>query len=265
MANLITLSSQIGRAPENHGASRNVGYQPMLDHTKIIDKNANGAKDTFDGYEFKTDWNGSSNPMHNPTGNLFSENYADGLRFHTSATIGKDRKKYFQIWNRTSSNLWLPNVVGFTGFWKHNDRQTHPRLSMVCFHYMDATGARAGDYRPTENLFAYNSSNHYWRYDESGQHDSDVDWMIGYQLPSNHRSTVYNNNLYLHGISLQVLFRTSAIARHADGRFWNFKPIIAKDTGSVSKANADVCKSGKRLVIPALGNTYPLSGNIKLT
>ena len=58
MADLITLSSQIGHAPSNHGESRNVGYQPMCDHTKYINKMANGSKDTFDGYEFKTDWNG---------------------------------------------------------------------------------------------------------------------------------------------------------------------------------------------------------------
>ena len=63
MADLITLSSQIGHALSNHGESRNVGYQPMCDHTKYIDKMANGSKDTFDGYEFKTDWNGSSNPV----------------------------------------------------------------------------------------------------------------------------------------------------------------------------------------------------------
>ena len=64
---------------------------------------------------------------------------------------------------------------------------------------------------------------------------------------------------------MQILFRTSAIARHADGRFWNFKPIIAKDTGGATKSNANTCKSGKRLVIPARGNTYPVTGNIKLT
>ena len=265
MTTQIRLSSQIGYAPSNHSESRNVGYQPMCDHNTYINKMANGSEDTFDGYRFYTDWNGSSNPMATPSGNLFSENHADGLRFTTTSTIGKDRNMYYQLWNRSTSNLWLPNVVGFTGFWKHNDRQTHPRLRMVCFHYMDANGNRSGDYRPTENLFAYNSSSHYWRYDESGQHDSDVDWMIGYQLPSNRRSTVYNNNLYLHGISLQVLYRTSAIARHADGRFWNFKPIIAKDANSVTTANATTCKSGKRLVIPAVGNTYPKSGNLKLT
>ena len=265
MADLITLSSQIGHTPTNHSALRDVGYQPMLDYTKIQDKNANGSDDTFDGYRFYTDWNGSSNPMYAPSGNLFSENLNEGLRFHTRDTIGKDRNMYFQIWDRFNSNLWLPNVVGFTGFWRHNDRQTHPRLRMVCLHYMDKDGNRAGDYRPTENLFAYNSSSHYWRYDESGQHDSDVDWMIGYQLPSNRRQTVYNSQMYLHGISMQILFRTSAIARHADGRFYNFKPIIAKDSSGATKSNASTCKSGKRLVIPARGNTYPVTGNIKLT
>ena len=265
MADLITLSSQIGHAPSNHGESRNVGYQPMCDHTKYINKMANGSEDTFDGYRFYTDWNGSSNPMNTPSGNLFAENHDDGLRFNTSSTIGKDRNLYYQLWDRTNSNLWLPNVVGFTGFWRHNDRQTHPRLRMVCFHYMDATGARGGDYRPTENLFSYNSSSHYWAYDESGQHDSGSDWMIGYQLPSNRRQTVFNGQMYLLGISLQVTFRTSAIARHADGRFWNFKPIIAKDTSGATKSNASTCKSGKRLVIPARGNTWPVTGNIKVT
>ena len=117
MADLITLSSQIGHAPSNHGESRNVGYQPMCDHTKYINKMANGSKDTFDGYEFKTDWNGSSNPMNTPAGNLFATDHDDGLRFWTKDTIAKDRKMYYQLWDRHNSNLWLPNVVGFTGFW----------------------------------------------------------------------------------------------------------------------------------------------------
>ena len=89
--------------------------------------------------------------------------------------------------------------------------------------------------------------------------------MIGYQLPANRRQTVFNSQLYLHGISLQILFRTAAGSSVCDGRFWNFKPIIAKDTGSVQKSNADTCKSGKRLVIPARGNTYPVTGDIKVT
>ena len=226
----------------------------------------NGSKDTFDGYDLR------------PIGTevliqwtlqqviCFLTNHDDGLRFWTKDTIGKDRKPVLPIvMDRYNSNLWLPNVVGFTGFWRHNHRQTHPRLAMVCFHYMDATGTRGGDYRPTESLFSYDSSSHYWTYDNSGQHDSGSDWMIGYQLPANRRPTVYNSQLYLLGISLQDTFRTSASARHADGRFWNFKPIIAKDANSVVKSNAATCKSGKRLVIPARGNTYPLSGDIKLT
>lgn len=261
----LNLSSQLGYAPSNHGESRNVGYQPMCDHNTSVNKMPNGSEDTFDGHRFYTDWNGGSNPMNTPSGNLFATSFNNGLRFNTNDTIGKDRNLYYQLWNRTSSNLWLPNVVGFTGFWNHNDRQTHPRLRMVCFHYMDDNGNRAGDYRPTENLFSYNSSSHYWAYDESGQHDSGVDWMIGYQLPSGARQQVFNNKLRLLGISMHILFRTSAIARHADARFYNFKPIIAKDTGGVSKTNATTCKSGKRLVIPAVGNTYPLSGNLKLT
>ena len=149
------LSSQLGYAPSNHAESRNVGYQPMCDHTTAINKMPNGSKDTFDGYEFKTDWNGSSNPMHTPSGNLFSTNHDDGLRFHTSDTIAKDRNLYYQLWDRSNSNLWLPNVVGFTGFWKHNHRQTHPRLRMVCFHYMDDNGNRVADFRPTENYGLY--------------------------------------------------------------------------------------------------------------
>ena len=172
---------------------------------------------------------------------------------------------FVQYWDRFNSNLWLPDVIGFTGMWQHNNRQYHPRLEMVCFHYMDRTGARAGDYRPTEALRSYSSSNHYWEYGNSGQQDSGSQWWIGYQLPSNRRQTVFNSQLYLHGISLQILYRTAASAQTPDGRFWNFKPIIAKDTSGATLSNADTCKSGQRLVIPARGNTYPVTGNIKLT
>ena len=44
--------------------------------------------------------------------NLF-HNHDDGLRFTTTSTIGKDRNLYYQLWDRSNSNLWLPNVVGF--------------------------------------------------------------------------------------------------------------------------------------------------------
>ena len=265
MANLITLSSRIGHAPTNHEASRNVGYQPMVNPATYMDKMPDGSNDTFDGYKFETDWNGSTNYMRTDNGNLFAENFDDGLRFYTSSKIGKDRKLYYQYWDRFGTNMWLPNVVGFTGFWRHNNRQYHPRLQMVCFHYMDRDGNRGGDYRPTENLFSYSSSNHYWEYDNSGQHDSGSDWMIGYQLPANRRQTVFNSQLYLHGISLQILFRTAAASQTPDGKFWNWKPIIAKDKESVSKSDAATCKSGQRLVIPAIGNTWPVTGDIKLT
>ena len=265
MATLVTLSSQVGHAPTNQSALNNVGYQPMLDYTTYQDKMANGSKDTFDGYEFKTDWNGSTNYMRSNQGNIFANNADDGLNLYTSERIGKDRRLYVQYWDRFNSNMWLPNVIGFTGMWKHNNRQYHPRLEMVCFHYMDRTGTRGGDYRPTEALRSYSSSNHYWNYGNSGQHDSGSEWWIGYQLPANRRQTVYNSQLYLHGISLQILFRTAASSQTPDGRFWNFKPIIAKDTGGAELSGADVCKSGKRLVIPARGNTYPVTGNIKLT
>jgi len=265
MATLVTLSSQIGHAPTNQSALNNVGYQPMLDYTTYQDKMPNGTNETFDGYKFETDWNGSTNYMRSNEGNLFSNNYGDGLRLDSSSTMGKDRKLFVQYWDRFNSNLWLPNVIGFTGMWQHNNRQYQPRLEMVCFHYMDSTGARAGDYRPTEALRSYSSSNHYWEYGNSGQQDSGSQWWIGYQLPANRRQTVYNSQLYLHGISLQILYRTAASAQTPDGRFWNFKPIIAKDTSGATLSNADTCKSGQRLVIPARGNTYPVTGNIKLT
>lgn len=265
MANLITLSSQVGHAPTNQTALNNVGYQPMLDYTTYQDKMPNGSNETFDGYKFETDWNGSTNYMRSNQGNLFANDANDGLRLYASSSMGKDRKLWVQYWERFNSNLYLPNVIGFTGMWKHNNRQYHPRLEMVCFHYCDSTGDRAGDYRPTESLRSYNSSNHYWNYGEGGQHDSGSEWWIGYQLTSSRRQTVYNSQLYLHGISLQILYRTAAGSQTPDGRFWNFKPIIAKDSGGATLSDADTCKSGKRLVIPARGNTYPRSGNLKLT
>ena len=162
--------------------------------------------------------------------------------------------------------MWLPNVVGFTGLWNMDHPQTHPRLDMVCFHYMDSDGNRAGDYRPTEILRSFSSSNYYWEYGNSGQHTSGVDWYIGYQLPSNRRATVYNSDLRLHGISFDIKYRTSASARNASGTFYRFAPIIAKDGNSVIRTDAAECQSGTRLVIPAYGNKYPNpSTSIKIT
>ena len=262
----LTLSSQVGKAPTNQAAINSLDEQPMLDYTKTVSKQANGSKNTFDGYEFKTDWNGSTDVVVPPTGNIFATNYSDGLRFVTNTTIGKDRDYYYQIWNRNSSNLWLANVIGFTGLWRHNNPQYHPRLEMVCFHYMDSSGNRTIDYRPTEALRGHNQSNHYWNYGNSGQHDSGVDWWIGYQLNSaSRRQYIHDGDHRLLGMSLQIKFRTAAGSRTADGRFWNWKPIIAKDGGGAALADANTCKQGKRLVIPARGNTYPLSGDMKLS
>ena len=75
MANLITLSSRIGHAPTNHEASRNVGYQPMVNPATYMDKMPDGSNDTFDGYKFETDWNGGTNYMRTDNGNLFAENF----------------------------------------------------------------------------------------------------------------------------------------------------------------------------------------------
>lgn len=263
----IKLSPKLGTAPTNQAASRALPEMPIVDYRRTVDKMPNGSKDTFDGYEFKTDWNGSSNPMATDNGNIFSTDHDRGLRFYTTDTIGKDRKLYYQYWDRSVSNMWLPNVIGFTGLWRHNHPQTHTRLAMVCFHYMDKDGNRAGDYRPTEALRGHSESNHYWNYDNSGQHDSGVDWWIGYQLSPTYRSRVFNSQMYLMGMSFQFVWRTSASARHADCRYWNFKPIIAESaTGSASLQSAATCQTGRRLVIPAQYNTYPRSGNsIKIT
>lgn len=261
----IQLSSKLGCAPTNQSALENVGPQPMLDHTKVIDKMPNGSKDTFDGYEFKTDWNGNSNPLAVNNGNIFATDSNDGLRFYTTDTIGKDRDLYFQIWERWNSNLYLPNVIGFTGMWRCDHPQTHPRVDMVCFHYCDRDGNRAGDYRPTEALRSHSDTNYYWNYGNSGQHTSGVNYWIGYQLTSGRRRTVYSSQMYLMGMSIQIRYRTSASARNASCRLWNWKPIIAESESGASLQNADTCKSGKRLVIPAYGNTYPISGDIKVT
>ena len=267
MADLITLSSKLGHCPDGATAVRGVGYQPMVDHTTTQDKMPNGTNETFDGYNFNTDWNGSTNYMRTNNGNIFATDFGSGLHLYSSEKIGKDRDLYYQYWDRFGPNLYLQNVVGFTGFWQNSNRQYHPRLEMVCFHYCDDEGNRAGDYRPTEALRSYSSSNHYWNYGEGGQHDSGSDWWIGYQLPSGRRQTVLNSRIYLHGISFQFRYRVAsgAVSGVCDGRFYNFKPIIAKDTASATLSNADTCNTGKRLVIPAQGNSFPQSGDIKLT
>ena len=266
MASFIQLSSQVGQAPINQAALREVGYQPLVDHTTHQDKSGNGTSQTFDGYEFKTDWNGSSNYLRTNNGNISATSASDGLRMYTSEGIGKDRRMWYQLWDRFESNMWLPNVIGFTGMMRLGHPQTHVRLDMVCFHYMDREGNRAGDYRPTETLRPFNSSAYLWTYGNTGQHTSGVDWYIGYQLPANRRSTVWTGGLRLHGISLDFKYRTGGTSRNAEGIFYNWKPIIADSSDGAVLADQDTCKSGKRLVIPAYGNKYPNpSTSIKLT
>ena len=260
----IKLSPKVGHAPTNQSAIKDLREMPLLDYTKTVDKMANGSSGTFDGYQFKTDWNGSTNYMRTNNGNIFSTNYDNGLRFYTSEKIGKDRRLFYQWWDRTNSNLWLPNVIGYTGLWKQNNRQYHPRLQMVVFHYMDSNGTRTHDYKVDQNLRSYSSSSHYWEYDNSGQQDSGSDWYIGYQLSSSRRNTITSGDHRLHGISISILFRTAAGSATPDGRFWHFKPIIGSGSSGATLSNADTCKSGKRLVIPPRGNTYPKSGKLQL-
>lgn len=262
----IKLASQIGRYPNNHGDINGLESMPFLDHTKTVDKSAKDTKETFDGYEFHTDWNGSTNYMLTNNGSPFANYDDNSLRFYTTEKIGKDRRLYYQWWNNTSSNLWMPNVVGYTGMWRHNDRQYHPRLQMIVFHYMDAAGNRTHDYKVDQNLKLYSAVSHYWRYDESGQHDSGVDWYIGYQLSENRRRTICQGGHLLMGMSWSILYRTAAASHSMSGNFHSFKPIIGDSNGSTAQASASECKSGKRLVIPAYGNTFPVkSSKIKVS
>ena len=261
----IDLAPQVGCFPNNHSDIIDLDVMPFLDHTKTVDKSAKDTRQTFDGYEFHTDWNGSTNYMLTNNGNPFAGYGGDSLRFYTTEKIGKDRRLFYQWWDRSNSNLWLPNVIGYTGMWRHNDRQYHPRLQMVVFHYMDSNGNRTHDYKVDQNLKAYNSSSHYWRYDESGQHDSGVDWYIGYQLSESRRRTICEGDHRLMGMSWSILYRTAAASHSMSGYFHNFKPIIGTGSAGAISANASSCKSGKRMVLPAYGNTYPKSGSkIKL-
>ena len=261
----VKLSPRVGHAPNNQGDIGGLDEMPFLDHTKTVDKSAKDTRETFDGYEFHTDWNGSTNYMLTNNGNPFGD-YDNSLNFYTTERIGKDRRLYYQWWNRSDSNLWLPNVIGYTGLWRHSDRQYHTRLQMVVFHYMDSNGNRTHDYKVDNILKPWNSSQHWWRYDESGQHDSGVDWYIGYQLSESRRRTICEGDHLLLGMSWSILYRTASASHSMNGRYHNFKPIIGSGSSGATLASASVCKGGKRLVIPAYGNTYPRSSNkIKLT
>ena len=262
MATRVKLSCKLGTYPTNQSAQNDLAEMPMLDYDRTVSKHPNGSKDTFDSYEFKTDWNGSSDVLRTNNGNPFTTNKDNGLRFYTNGSIGKDRRLYYQWWNR-SDNLFLPNVVGFTGAWQNTNRQYHPRLDMVCFHYCNKSGTRTYDYRPTEALRSHNESSHYWNYGNTGQHDSGSQWWIGYVLTSSRRQTIFNGEHYLFGMSWDIKFRTAAGSAVADGTFWNWRPIIASSsTGSITGESAATCNSGHRLVIPTRGNSYPVSSNV---
>ena len=262
----IKLSPRVLAAATSTQTMKDLDQMPFFDHTKTVDKNYNNARDTFDGYEFHTDWNGSGDYMRTNNGNPFSNNYNDGLQFYTSDKIGRDRRLYYQWWGKTGSNMWLPNVIGYTGLWNHTDRQYHPRLQMVVFHYMDSNGNRTHDYKVDQNLRSYNSGSHYWAYNESGQHDSGVDWWIGYQLSESRRRTICEGDHRLFGMSMSILFRTAAASDWPNCRFYGFKPIIGSGSSGASTKSKSDCESGKRLVLPAYDNTYPVSSSkIKLS
>ena len=125
-----------------------------------------------------------------------------------------------------SNNLFLPNVVGFTGSWSHTHSQYHPRLDMVCFHYCNKSGTRTYDYRPTTTLRSYSNSSHYWEFGKTGQHDSGSQWWIGYTLSSARRQTIFNGEHYLFGMSWDINFRTAAASAVADCRFWNLDLLL---------------------------------------
>ena len=266
----IKLAPRNGGACQNQAISRELRETPFLNPSAWQDKLANGSTDTWDGYRFETDWNGSTNYMRvGSSKNPFSTAYGSGVRFYSSDSIGKDRKLYAQWWNRTGNNLYLPNVIGYTGFWRNQSRQYHPRLEMVVFHYCDANGAVTHNYKVDELLQPGNNSSHYWAYGQGGQHDSGVDWHIAYQLPSNKRATIVNGDHRLFGMSWQITFRTPGGVTQGtvDGTFYQFRPIIADGNNAAELKDADWLKSGSRMVLPAYDNTYPRidKTTIKLT
>ena len=106
----VKLAPRVGYAPNSQGDISSLDEMPFLDHTKTVDKSAKDTKETFDGYEFHTDWNGSTNYMLTNGGSPFAD-YDNCLNFYTNERIGKDRRLYYQWWDRNNSNLWLPNVI----------------------------------------------------------------------------------------------------------------------------------------------------------
>ena len=262
MANrLLKLAPSNGKALTNQSALNDFPEAPFLDYNFTVDKNINGYKETFDGYQFETDWNGSKNVLTTgPNSNIFSSNYNTGLMFTTTESIGKDRSLMYQFWGK-DTNLFLPNVIGYTGLWRNGNRQYHPRLEMVVFHYCNSSGNRTADYKVDNALRSHNESSHYWNYGNTGQHDSGSDWYIGYTVSSSRRDSVVTNGWRLFGMSIQIKYRTAASNAYATGTFWNWKPIIGP---GASLSSASDCKKGTRMVIPAIGNTYPVGDSSKI-
>lgn len=238
---------------------------PFLDtEGSWVDNNVNGRTLSYDNYQFQTDWNGSTNYLRVRAKDIFSIYDTQGLHLDTTDTIGKDRRLIIQYLD-TSKNLFPPNVIGYTGYWKNSRRDFHPRLDMVCFHYMDENGVRTFDYLVDRPLYDHSSTNHTWRYGSAGQHDSGSIWRIGYTINKDRYSAVVNQKRYLCGMTLDIKFRTAAGQHTCDGRFWHWKPIVSTNTSVPSLSTGiNTLTTGDRLVIPASG-TWPVSGDMKLT
>lgn len=265
----INLALNAGYAADGAGTVQGLRRIPFMDvGASWIDQNINGRTLTYDGYEFKTDWNGSTNYLRVRSNDVFATQELQGLHLDTTETIGKDRSLIVQYYNLTT-NLFPPNVIGYTGLWKNYRRDFHPRLDMVVFHYMDKYGNRNYSFKVDRPLYDHNENLHTWRYGATGQHDSGVTWRIGYTIDPSRYSDIFATNRYLYGMTMQIQYRTGAGSHTCDGRFWHFKPIIAKSSSAsdVPSLNdiAATLNSGNRLVIPADGNTWPVSGDMKLT
>jgi len=258
----IRKSVPAGRWLSNHTEQHDYNHYNALVTNVNVDKSGSGKKQTFDSYEFKTDWNGSTNYMRTSKGDISSTNRTSGLRLFTSEKIGKDRYLWYQYWDASSKGPWNKNVVGYTGLWWHDDRQYHPRLEMVAFHYMDVNKNRTKDMTVDINLHGgYNSDNRYWQYGETGQHTSQVHWHIAYALHPRRRREVVDNGYVLHGMSLQFKYRTAAGSGNPNAYFFNFKPIIGDTSGNLNSISASSASSGKGQILYSRENTGLKSGD----
>ena len=270
MANqLMNLALQSGYAADGVSTVKGLKRIPFLDvDSSWVDQNVNGRKRTYDGYEFETDWNGSTNYMRVRSKDIFNTYEAQGLHLDTTATVGKDRRLIIQYLD-TDTGLFPANTIGYTGLWRTKTYEGfHPRLDMVVFHYMSVNGGLTFDYKVDRPLYDHNSTSHTWRYGATGNHAYGVDWRIGYTIDPSRYANVYSENMYLAGMTMDIKFRTGPGSHTIDGTFYHFKPIIANSASTqipILSTNSSTLTSGKRLVIPADGNTWPVSGDMKLT